>query len=85
MQGAIQMTTITAEQVAQWMLDEVKNAGILHQTQAVAYIRENFGEGFIYINDNGHESIDKEVKKLFKKMHKGRVAWDRDAFFWGWT
>ncbi|WP_159885873.1 DUF6953 family protein [Paenibacillus puerhi] len=79
------MTEITAEQVAQWMLDEVRNAGILRQTEAVAYIREQFGERFIYSNENGHESIDKEVKKLFKKMHKGRVAWDRDGFFWGWT
>ncbi|SDD93177.1 hypothetical protein SAMN02799630_03061 [Paenibacillus sp. UNCCL117] len=79
------MTTVSAEQVAHWMLEEVRNRGILHQTQAVAHIREHFGESFIYINDNGHESIDKEVKKLFKKMHRGRVAWDRDGFFWGWT
>ncbi|SFL08367.1 hypothetical protein SAMN03159341_103124 [Paenibacillus sp. 1_12] len=76
---------ITAEEVAEWMLKEVRFAGILYQAQAVTYITDNFGESFIYVNDNGNPSISKEVKKIFKKLHKGRVAWDRDGFFWGWT
>ncbi|MCR8643474.1 hypothetical protein NV379_12505 [Paenibacillus sp. N1-5-1-14] len=75
----------TAQEVAQWMLDQVKSAGILHQADAVEYIRTNFGESFIYVNDNGNQAIDKEVKKVFKKMHRGRAAWERDGFFWGWS
>lgn len=75
----------TAEDVAKWMLNQLKFAGILHQTEAVDYIRTNYGEKFLYVNENGNESIDKEVKKLFKKMHGGKAAWDRDGFFWGWT
>jgi hypothetical protein len=75
----------TADQVAEWMFAELKNAGILYQTAAVNQIKERFGEQFIYVNDNGHESIDKEVKKTFKKLHGGKAAWDRDAFYWGWT
>lgn len=75
----------SAEQVAAWMLNEVKQAGMLYQSDAVAYITEHFGPQFIYVNENGNASIDKEVKKRFKKMHAGKVAWDRDAFFWAWT
>ncbi|MCR8846358.1 hypothetical protein NQ117_21980 [Paenibacillus sp. SC116] len=75
----------TAEQVADWMLKELQFSGVLHQDHAVAYIREHFGESFIYAHENGNVSIQKEVKKAFKKMHCGRAAWDRDGFFWGWT
>ncbi|QJD86554.1 DUF6953 family protein [Cohnella herbarum] len=75
----------TTVEVAEWMFSELKNAGVLYQTAAVNHIKEQFGEQFIYVNDNGHESIDKEVKKAFKRLHGGKAAWDRDAFYWGWT
>ncbi|WP_219835100.1 DUF6953 family protein [Paenibacillus sp. R14(2021)] len=75
----------TAEEAAQWMLRELQSAGILRQEQAVDYIREHFGEALIYVNENGHASIDKEVKKRFKKLHGGRAAWEREGFFWGWV
>jgi hypothetical protein len=77
--------SVTASEVAEWMFGELKNVGTLHQEEAVQYIRSNFGETFIYVNENGHTSIDKEVKKAFKKLHGGKAAWDRDAFYWGWT
>ncbi|MED4601343.1 hypothetical protein P9314_11575 [Paenibacillus validus] len=75
----------SAQDVADWMLAKVKNAGILYQSDAVNHIVSHFGESYIYVNENGNTSISKEVKKLFKKLHGGRVAWDRDGFFWGWT
>ncbi|WNQ10970.1 hypothetical protein MJA45_25695 [Paenibacillus aurantius] len=74
----------TAEQVARWMLEKLKAAGILYQSEAVNYIAAHFGERFIYVNENGNRSIDKEVKKIFKKLHGGHAAWERDGFFWGW-
>lgn len=74
----------TADQVAQWMFNQLKTAGILHQKEAVSYIVSHFGESFIYTNDNGNQAIGKDVKKAFKKLHGGRAAWERDGFFWGW-
>jgi hypothetical protein len=75
---------ISANEVAEWMFNEVRSAGILHQGDAVAYIINNFGEGFIYVNEKGNQAISKDVKKVFKKLHGGRAAWERDGFFWGW-
>lgn len=75
----------TADEVAEWMFKELRFAGVLYQEEAVKYIKSNYGESFIYVNENGHASIDKEVKKAFKKLHGGKAAWDRDAFYWGWT
>jgi hypothetical protein len=77
--------SITADEVAEWMFKELEFAGTLYQAEAVKYIQSHFGESFIYVNDKGHASIDKEVKKAFKKLHGGKAAWDRDAFYWGWT
>lgn len=73
------------EEIAQWMLTELQSAGMLHQDQAVAHIRSHYGDAFIYVNEKGNASIDKEVKKRFKKLHGGRAAWERDGFFWAWT
>jgi len=29
--------------------------------------------------------LSKDVKKAFRKLHGGRIAWDRDGFMWAWT
>lgn len=73
------------EEIAHWMLHEVKERGILRQEDVVAHIKNRYGNQYLYVNEAGHTSIDKEVKKIYKKLHKGRVAWDRDGFFWAWT
>ena len=74
----------TAKQVAEWMVEEIRFRGILRQEEAIAHVREHFGEHFIFVNENGNASLEKEVKKEFRKLHKGRIAWDRDGFMWGW-
>ncbi|TVY01388.1 DUF6953 family protein [Cohnella terricola] len=75
----------TPDEVAAWMFNELRHAGVLYQEAAVEHIRKHFGERFVYANEKGHVSIDKDVKKAFKKLHGGKAAWDRDAFYWGWT
>jgi hypothetical protein len=71
-------------EIAEWMFQEVRSAGILRQNEAVQHIITKYGEAYIYTNENGNQSISKEVKKVFKKLHGGRAAWERDGFFWGW-
>jgi len=67
------------------MVAEIRNKGNLHQREALDYIERNFGESFVYVNDNGNRSLSRDVIKAFRKLHGGRVAWDRDGFFWAWT
>jgi hypothetical protein len=74
-----------SEEIAQWMLSEVIEKGILRQEDVVSHIKSNYGSQYLYVNELGHTSIDKEVKKIYKKLHKGRVAWEREGFFWAWT
>lgn len=75
----------TAQQVAEWMVEEIRFKGNLYQTDAIEYVKTNFGEQFVFINENGNSSLSKEVKKAFRKLHGGKVAWDRDSFMWAWT
>lgn len=76
---------VTANAVAEWMVQEIRFKGILHQADAIEYVRNHFGEKFVFVNEKGNASLSKEVKKAFRKLHGGKVAWDRDGFFWGWT
>lgn len=67
------------------MVKEIRFRGMLRQEEAIAYISSHFGEEFVFINENGNPSLQKEVIKTFRKLHGGRVPWDRDGFFWAWT
>ncbi|MCI3922856.1 hypothetical protein MO973_21765 [Paenibacillus sp. TRM 82003] len=79
------METASVQEIAEWMLAEVKSAGMLYQADAFAHIASRYGDSYIYESENGKKSISREVKKAFRKLHGGRVAWDRDGFFWAWT
>ncbi|HUC92073.1 MAG TPA: hypothetical protein VMS09_08605 [Paenibacillus sp.] len=75
----------TAQQVAEWMVEEIRFRGILRQSDAIEYVRSHFGEAFVFVNERGNQSLSKDVIKAFRKLHGGKIAWDRDGFFWGWT
>jgi hypothetical protein len=74
-----------AQEAAEWMVREIKFRGNLRQSEAIAHIREHFGDECVFVNENGNPSLSKDVKKAFRKLHGGRIAWDRDGFFWAWT
>lgn len=76
---------VTAQDVAEWMVKEIRFTGTLYQTAAIEYVKENFGEQFVFVNENGNASLSKEVKKAFRKLHGSKIAWDRDGFLWAWT
>ncbi|GIP24264.1 hypothetical protein [Paenibacillus sp. J22TS3] len=73
------------QQIAEWMIQEIRQRGILRQEEAIEYVRSHFGEQYVFRNENGNVSLAKEVRNAFRKQHGGRVAWDRDGFFWAWT
>ncbi|GIO15213.1 hypothetical protein J19TS2_47680 [Cohnella xylanilytica] len=79
------MEMTTEQRIAEWMVNEIKFRGMLRQEEAIEHVRSHFGEEYVFVNENGNASLSKEVKKAFRKLHGGRVTWDRDGFFWGWT
>ncbi|WP_397354891.1 DUF6953 family protein [Paenibacillus sp. N3.4] len=71
----------TANEVAEWMFEKLKTAGILHQKEAVDYIVSHFGESYIYVNENGNQAISKDVKKYLKNCMVEERRGSEMAFF----
>ncbi|TYP68061.1 DUF6953 family protein [Paenibacillus methanolicus] len=77
--------TSTAQDVAAWMVETIRFHGTLAQSDAIAQVEEKFGAQFVFVNESGNASLAKEVKMAFRKLHRGKIAWDREGFFWAWT
>jgi len=73
---------LTAKQVAEWMLGELKQKGDLYQDAIVREIAKKFGSQFTYSNDNGNEAIRKDVLSAFRKLSKDTVVWEREDRYW---
>lgn len=71
----------TAEDVAQWMLDQVRQ-GYLYQDRAVYEIHRIFGERFTYDNTQGNLAIGRDVLKAFRRISEADVIWDRYERMW---
>jgi hypothetical protein len=72
----------TAQEVAQWMLDEVTRNGKLYQETAVADIASTFGYEFTYDNENGNLAIRRDVLAAFRRLSENSVVWDRENHLW---
>jgi hypothetical protein len=72
----------TPQQVAEWMLEELKRQGYLDQDTAVDQIAKTFGKQFTYDNENGNLAIERNVLSTFRKLTKDFVVWDREDRSW---
>ena len=72
----------TPDDVAQWMLDELKRVKYLYQETVVYDISSKFGEDFTYYSDNGNPAIGKKVLAAFKKLTGDSVIWERGERMW---
>lgn len=72
----------TAADIATWMTDIITTERRVTQTDMVDAIEAKFGSDWIYVNDNGHPSIDRAVLREFRKAHRGAVKWNREARAW---
>jgi len=73
---------LTAKQIAEWMLDELKRKGELYQEALVDEIANKFGIQFTYTNDNGNMAIGHDVLSAFRKLTKDSVVWHREDRLW---
>ena len=71
----------TVQQVAEWMLEELKRQGKLHQDTVVFEIAEKFGGQFTYDKD-GKLAIRIDVLAAFRKLTKDSVVWVREDSYW---
>ena len=53
------------QQIAQWMVSQIEHNGMMHQSDVIAHVKANFGEQYVFVNENGNESLSKRSKKHF--------------------
>jgi TIR domain len=68
--------------VAKWMRDKIIEDETMSHEQFVSKIRDEFGEEFIYTNENGNPAISKTVLKEFRKLTENLVVWDKGERRW---
>ena len=68
--------------VAKWMLNKIIEDQTMYQEHVVSKIRVEFGEKFIYTNDNGNPAISKAVLKEFRKLTENLVVWEKGERRW---
>jgi hypothetical protein len=72
----------TANDVAQWMFDEVVRRGVLDQQTAAYEIQRQFGKEHVYENENGNPAINKGVLTAFGKLTGDSIVWERGSREW---
>lgn len=72
----------TAKTVAEWMAAEFHKDGWLEQEWTASTIAGQFGEEFVYENDNGNLAIHKDVLREFRKLTADTAIWVRGERAW---
>jgi len=54
----------------------------LYQEVIVYEIQSQFGDDFVYINENGNLAIDRKVLAEFRRLTEGKVVWSRSEQYW---
>lgn len=71
----------TAEDVAQWMADEIAEKGRLKHSTTVSRISRTFGRKFLYANEHGNSAISVEVLDAFMRKTPD-VVWAFHSHYW---
>lgn len=69
-------------EIAEWMVQEIRESGELYQEVAVDEIEKLFGSERLYDNGNGNQAISKNVLASFRELTKDEVIWVRGELFW---
>ncbi len=70
------------EDIADWMLDRVEEAGQLSQKNAAWHIADRYGHPFVYRNGNGNLAIHPAILKEFRDSDDGNVVWVASKRIW---
>ncbi|WFS15180.1 DUF6953 family protein [Rhodococcus aetherivorans] len=73
---------MTTREVAQFMIDRIREDGTWYQYEAVQEIEERFGPEWIYTNENGNPAISQQVTREFRRLHGGTIEWERGERAW---
>jgi len=71
----------TASDVARWMANQLEAKAYIYQDEIVYSIQKDFGDEFVYLNQNGNYGIVKPVLDAFNKLTPEAI-WSRGERCW---
>ncbi|WP_336648291.1 DUF6953 family protein [Microbacterium sp. MMO-10] len=74
----------TPQEIAQWLMDEITARGRnrSYQRRLVPRLREQFGDEWLYRNQNNNWAIDRRILKALGPLKTDNVIWDRSDQSW---
>jgi len=73
---------LTAQDIAEWMKQQIENHGQIHQRRVVSYVTYNCDDKFIHRNKNNNPALDKAILENFLVLTKDTVVWVRKKYYW---
>lgn len=73
---------MTAKEVAEWMLKQLEDKSYIYQEDIVWQIQAQFGDEFVYENENSNLAISPNVLREFRKITVNTVVWCRRERMW---
>lgn len=72
------------QKIAEWLYNRIVEDEVLYQSQAVEEIEDEFGEKYVYENENGNLAIHKKILEAFRVLNKGEIIWQRKDYRWAY-
>ncbi len=69
-------TKHTPQEIAVWLINEIKRKGRLDRDEAVSGIESNFSNRFISLTKEGNKSIAADVLRNFRDLKDDTIAWN---------
>ena len=76
------MSNYTPQEVAVWLINEIKSEGQLKRATAAERIESAFDSSFTVLTNNGNKSIDEQVLLHFRDLKNHAIKWNPGKQAW---
>lgn len=71
-----------AQEIAVWLINEIKSKGSLQRVEAVPVIESTYGKEFITISKGGNKTLKDSVLQKFRELKDDSISWNVGKQAW---
>lgn len=76
------MTNQISQEIAVWLINEIKRKGLLKRTEAVEGIESNFSSKHVSLTKKGNKSLDESILRNFRDLKDETISWNVGEQAW---
>jgi polyphosphate kinase len=76
------VSNYTPQEIAVWLLNEIKLKGAVKRNEIIPKIESNFGEEYIHVSKGGQKTLHQIVKKKFREIKDNNISWNVGKQAW---